>query len=315
MSKGDNPAGPLSGAGHAVRNPEPELDPGHEVLLPESWRCPLVFSSPHSGNIYPARFLAAARLDSLTLRRSEDAFIDTLFAGALAAGAPLLRARFPRAFLDVNREPYELDPRMFEGRLPPFANTQSLRVAGGLGTIARIVGEAQEIYARRLSVEEAMARIEAYYKPYHHSLRQLLGQTGDRFGLAILVDCHSMPSATAATGGSGEKLRADVVIGDRFGASCNSAIADLIEEELRALGYMVQRNKPYAGGFITENYGLPGAHCHAVQIEVNRALYMDERTMQLSAGFSDVARDMARMVRALADFALSGLGRRRAAAE
>ena len=312
MAKGDNLAGFLSGAGVPFRNPEPELDPGHEVLLPEAWRCPLVFSSPHSGSVYPARFLAAARLDPLTLRRSEDAHIDRLFAGALAAGAPLLRARFPRAFLDVNREPYELDPRMFEGRLPSFANTRSLRVAGGLGTIARIVGEAQEIYSRRLSVAEALARIEAYYKPYHHSLRRLLGQTGDRFGLSVLVDCHSMPSATVTNGAT---LRADMVIGDRFGASCHPEIADLIEEELRALGYLVQRNKPYAGGFITESYGLPGAHCHAVQIEINRALYMDERTMQISAGFAMVARDLSQVIRALAAFALSGLGSRRAAAE
>ena len=315
MAKGYNLAGFLSGAAQPVRSPEPELDPGHDVLLPDVWRCPLVFSSPHSGQIYPARFLAAARLDPLTLRRSEDAFIDKLFAGALAAGAPLLRARFPRAFLDVNREPYELDPRMFEGHLPSFANTRSLRVAGGLGTIARIVGEGQEIYARRLPVEEAMARIEAYYKPYHHSLRHLLERTGDRFGLAILIDCHSMPSATANSGGNGEKLRADVVIGDRFGASCHPQVADLIEEDLRGLGYLVQRNKPYAGGFITECYGLPAAHCHAVQIEVNRALYMDEKTMQIAAGFAEVARDLSQVIRALAAFALSGLGSRRAAAE
>ena len=216
MAKGDNLAGSLSGAGHAVRSPEPELDPGHEVLLPASWRCPLVFSSPHSGNIYPARFLAAARLDPLTLRRSEDAFIDKLFAGVLAAGAPLLRARFPRAFLDVNREPYELDPRMFEGRLPSFANTRSLRVAGGLGTIARIVAEAEEIYRERLTVAEGLARVEQLYKPFHAMLARLIDETRAAFGHCVLIDCHSMPSTSASAAGSS---RPDIVLGDRFGSA------------------------------------------------------------------------------------------------
>ena len=293
-------------------SPEPELVPGHEVLAPPQWRSPLVFSSPHSGNVYPARFLASARLDAQTLRRSEDAHVDRLFAGALEAGAPLLRARFPRAYLDVNREPYELDPRMFEGRLPSYANTRSLRVAGGLGTIARIVGESHEIYARKLGVEEALGRIEALYKPYHAALRRLLGQANDRFGLAVLVDCHSMPSA-APTGDSSP--RADIVLGDRFGASCDGAITDLLEEELRGRGYQVQRNKPYAGGFITEHYGLPQAHSHAVQIEVNRALYMDERSLQVSDNFAAVAQDLAEVMAALAALALFGFGRRRLAAE
>ena len=293
-------------------SPEPELVPGHEVLAPPQWRSPLVFSSPHSGNVYPARFLASARLDAQTLRRSEDVHVDVLFAGALDSGAPLLRARFPRAYLDVNREPYELDPRMFEGRLPSYANTRSLRVAGGLGTIARIVGESQEIYARRLGVEEALGRIETLYKPYHAALRRLLGQASDRFGLAVLVDCHSMPSVAPAGDSS---PRADIVIGDRFGASCDRAITDLLEEELRARGYQVQRNKPYAGGFITEHYGLPQAHSHAVQIEVNRALYMDERSLAVSGNFDMVARDIAQTIAALAALTLFGFGRRRLAAE
>lgn len=302
-------------AGLSGRGPEPELEPGFEVLAPPQWTCPIVLSSPHSGSVYPARFLAAARLDALALRRSEDAHVDALFLGAVDAGAPMLRARFPRAYLDVNREPYELDPRMFDGRLPSYANTRSLRVAGGLGTIARIVGEAQEIYARRLSVQEAMTRIETLYKPYHHALRQLLGQTTDRFGHCILIDCHSMPSTASAASDADEGARADIVIGDRFGASCDGAISDLLEIELRQRGYEIKRNKPYAGGFITEYYGLPKAECHAVQIEINRALYMDERTLEPNAHFQQLREDLTAAARALARLAVFGFGRRRLAAE
>src|SRR5690606_130946 len=148
-----------------------QLDPPFDVVEPAALSGPVVCNSPHSGCAYPSSFLAQSRLDLETLRRSEDTFVDELFADAVKFGVPVMRAHFPRAFLDVNREPYELDPRMFDGRLPPFANTRSLRVAGGLGTIARVVGDAREIYHRRLPVEEALARIELYYKPYHRSLR------------------------------------------------------------------------------------------------------------------------------------------------
>ena len=149
-----------------------ELDPPFEILEPAVCRAPVVFNSPHSGRVYPHAFLQAARLDLATLRRSEDSFVDDLMAGVVADGMPLMRAHFPRCFVDVNREPYELDPRMFDGRLPSFANTRSMRVAGGLGTVARVVGDAQEIYDRRLPVDDALRRIESLYKPYHRALRK-----------------------------------------------------------------------------------------------------------------------------------------------
>src|SRR6202045_2679801 len=195
-SKLSGPASPLDAPAKVYKPHEPELDPPFEVVEPARLTCPLVFSSPHSGNVYPRRFLAAARLEEAVLRRSEDAFVDVLFGGVIALGAPLIKARFPRAYLDLNREPYELDPRMFEGTLPPFANTRSLRVAGGLGTIARVAGHAQEIYARRVPVEEAIERIEKLYKPYHACLRGLLDRAQQNFGIAVLVDCHSMPSGS-----------------------------------------------------------------------------------------------------------------------
>ena len=272
-------------------------EPPFDILEPDVLRSCLVLSSPHSGAVYPPAFLASARLDPVSLRRSEDAFVDRLVEGAVASGMPLLRARFPRAFLDVNREPYELDPRMFEGRLPPFVNSRSVRVAGGLGTIARVVGEAQEIYARRLTVDEGIGRIDRLYKPYHAALRQLLDRARGRFGCAVLVDCHSMPSHHGAVPAASplreDRLKADIVIGDRYGTSCHPAIAAALDDSLTARGYAVERNKPYAGGFITEHYGRPAEGRHALQVEVNRALYMDERAIRPHDAFSQVAADLA----------------------
>jgi N-formylglutamate deformylase len=289
-----------------------ELDPPFEVVEPAALSGPVVCNSPHSGRAYPSGFLAQSRLDLPTLRRSEDTFVDELFADSVAYGVPLMRAHFPRAFLDVNREPYELDPRMFEGRLPAFANTRSLRVAGGLGTIARVVGDAREIYDRRLPVDEALSRIELYYKPYHRALRRLIVNAQKSFGLAVLIDCHSMPSNAS---GRDERPRADVVLGDRYGTSCVPDVTDVIEESLRDLGYAVLRNKPYAGGFITEHYGDPAAGLHAVQVEINRALYMDERLYRRSHRFEAVQTDLGRMVARLAGVTAQGIEPLRDAAE
>lgn len=287
------------------------IDPAFEILGLEAATGPFLFNSPHSGRIYPRSFVMQTRLDFATLRRSEDSFVDELFEDVVNAGAPFMRALFPRSFLDLNREPYELDPRMFEGRLPPYANTRSVRVSGGLGTIARVVGEAQEIYPRRLTVAEGLERIEAFYKPYHQALRRLIATTQRRWGVAVLVDCHSMPSSSARDA----SMRADVVIGDRYGTSCSEVVTEALEQELSAAGYRVLRNKPYAGGYITEHYGNPAAGLHAVQIEVNRALYMEEALYQRSTDFDRVRGEMtAAMQRVLARVSL-GLSLPRAAAE
>jgi N-formylglutamate amidohydrolase len=317
MSSG--PSGTTKNSLFAEGQPhEPELDPPFEVLEPLALAAPLVFSSPHSGQVYPRRFLAAARLDAATLRRSEDAFVDELFAGGVALGSPLIRARFPRAYLDLNREPYELDPRMFDGRLPVFANTRSVRVAGGLGTIARVVGDSQEIYAGRLKVDEALARIDKLYKPYHRSLRSLMERAQKVFGVAVLIDCHSMPSVSSVPlpdNGGDRRIKADIVLGDRYGTSCETALVDIVEYELRRTGYKVARNKPYAGGFITEHYGDPANQLHALQIEVNRALYMDEKSMEKAATFDQVAGDLGRVADQLASFIATRRSNERAAAE
>ena len=295
-----------------MRELKDELDPPFEIIEPAEWVGPVLFNSPHSGSIYPPGFLAASRLDTGTLRRSEDSFVDELVIGVVRRGYPLMRAHFPRCYVDVNREPYELDPRMFDGRLPSFANTRSMRVAGGLGTIARVVGDAQEIYGQRIPVDDAIRRIETLYKPYHRALRRLFTRIHRDFGVAVLIDCHSMPSMA---GSKDERPRADVVLGDRYGTSCVPAVAEAIESTLRAQGYSVSRNKPYAGGFITEHYGNPTAGLHSMQLELNRALYMDERRYERSPSFARLASDLEALADQVATIPIEELRPYRAAAE
>jgi len=275
---------------------EGAMPPACEISLPPAQTIPFVFNSPHSGRFYPDDFLAAACLDKSEIRRSEDLLVDRLFAPVVGLGAPLMSAVYPRAYLDVNREPYELDPKMFAGRLPPYANVRSLRVAGGLGTIPRVVSDAANIYREPLPVEEGLQRIERIYRPYHDTLRRLLAQTHVAFGVAILIDCHSMPSNIR---GGPTRVRPDFVLGDRFGASCMPELTNCVAESLEEFGYTVCRNKPYAGGFITEHYGRPARGLHALQIEVNRALYMDEHLLEPHRGFEQLSSDLFRLAESL----------------
>jgi len=289
-----------------------ELPPPFEIIEPAEWRAPIIFNSPHSGSVYPDEFLNASRIDLPTLRRSEDSFMDELIAELPARGFPVVRVNFPRSYVDVNREPYELDPRMFTGRLPSFANTRSMRVAGGLGTIPRVVGDGQEIYRERLSVDDALTRIETLYKPYHRALRRLINRVHQTFGTVVVVDCHSMPSIGVSRD---EPRRPDIVIGDRYGTSCAPLLPDRVEETMSRLGYSVGRNKPYAGGFITEHYGNPASGLHAIQLEFNRAIYMDERRREKGPRFAQVAADFTELADALATVPLGDLGPFQAAAE
>ncbi len=289
-----------------------ELSPPFEIVEPAHWRAPIIFNSPHSGSVYPPEFLNASRIDLAALRRSEDSFMDELIADLSDRGFPTVRVNFPRSYVDVNREPYELDPRMFTGRLPSFANTRSMRVAGGLGTIPRVVGDGQEIYRERLSVDDALGRIEALYKPYHRALRRLINKAHQAFGTVILVDCHSMPSVGVSRD---EPRRPDIVIGDRYGTSCAQLLPDVVEDIMSGLGYSIGRNKPYAGGFITEHYGNPASGLHTVQLELNRAIYMDERRRERGPRFAQVAADFAALADALAQVPLGDLGPFQAAAE
>src|SRR5258706_6122828 len=289
-----------------------ELSPPFEIMEPAAWRAPIIFNSPHSGSVYPHQFLNASRIDLPTLRRSEDSFMDELIADLSGRGFAVIRVHFPRSYVDVNREPYELDPRMFIGRLPSFANTRSMRVAGGLGTIPRVVGDGQEIYRERLSVDDALGRIETLYKPYHRALRRLINKVHQAFGTVVVVDRPPMPSIGVSRD---EPRRPDIVIGDRYGTSCAAMLPDLVEETMSALGYSVGRNKPYAGGFITQHYGNPGSGLHAIQLELNRAIYMDERRRERGPRFAQVVADFASLADALAAVPLGDLGPFQAAAE
>lgn len=261
---------------------------------PAARRLPLVLASPHSGSEYPADFVAASRLDPLALRQSEDSFVDELFAAAPQLGAPLLSARFPRAYLDVNREAYELDPAMFSDALPSYVNAGSPRVRIGLGTIARIVANGENIYAGKLRFADAERRIEYLYHPYHQVLHRLVQETAAMFGGCLLVDCHSMPSSSGCGQGG-----ADIVLGDCYGAACAPCIIEAARLLLADRGFRVAINAPYAGGFTTGFYGRPRTHRHALQIEINRALYMDERSYCRKPSFAQLVEDLAHLIERL----------------
>ena len=284
------------------------VTPPLEVLEPRPQRLALVVASPHSGAHYPPEFLAASRLDPVALRRSEDSFVDDIFGAAPALGAPLLRATFPRAYLDPNREPYELDPAMFADALPGYANTRSPRVAAGLGTIARVVATGREIYRDKLRIADALDRIHAVYQPYHGALRRLIAETRESFGCCVLVDAHSMPSVGGPMDADAGRPRVDVILGDVHGASCAAVVTDTAESILRELGYAVTRNNPYSGGFTTQNYGRPRRGIHALQIEVNRGLYMDEEAIERKEdSIARLKRDMQAVLSALGAIARARL--------
>lgn len=278
---------------------EPDILAPFERIDPPRISTPVVHSSPHSGRLYPEALLAASALDASSIRRSEDALVDELLAGAPLSGGPLMTALYARAYVDLNRAPYELDPAMFEDELPAFAQGhvvgRTARAAAGLGSIARVVGEGQEIYHRKLTFAEAQARIERVHTPYHQGLEHLLGVARSRFGGALLIDWHSMPSGAAGPG----RRAPDMVLGDRYGASCAPPVVRWLERELEARGYVVARNTPYAGGWTTARYGQPARGLHALQVEINRALYLDETRLKPLPGFAALKRDLDAVLRAM----------------
>ena len=288
-----------SSSGTSVRSDYWEK-PAFETVRPRRLTAPVVFNSAHSGRDYPERFLAMTRLDHLSIRQSEDAYVDELCARAPHLGTPLLRAHFPRAYLDVNREPWELDPNMFVEPLSDRFNTTSARVAAGLGTLARVVAENKPIYRERLTLDDARMRIEGIYLPYHATLQRLLSDAVNGFGVAVLMDCHSMPRIAR----SGDRLAPDVVLGDRYGTTCAPGIVDLCEMVFAGAGLRVARNRPYAGGFIARTYGRPQHGIHALQIEISRHLYMNETTLEKNEGFNAIRQLFERLALALIGYDL-----------
>ena len=252
--------------------------------------CPdsVVFASPHSGRDYPADFLASTRLPALSLRRSEDSFMEELIAGVTGEGAALIAALFPRSFCDVNREAWELDPGMFADNLPAHANTTSPRVKAGLGTIARVVSGGEAIYGEKLLFAEAERRVRHYWQPYHNALSNLLETIRAASGHCLLVDCHSMPAHAC----EGRRPIPDVVLGDAYGTACAPAVMSHVEAFLIGRGYRVRRNDPYAGGYVTRHYGQPSRHIHVIQVEFARGVYMDETALLKHSGFGRLAEDL-----------------------
>jgi N-formylglutamate deformylase len=271
-----------------------------KIHRPAEQRVPFVFASPHSGRLYPTSFVAQSRLGALSLRRSEDAYADVLFGGVVDLGAPMITARFPRAFVDVNRAPGELDAAMFDGELCVRVDAPNARVNAGLGVVPRIVRDGAEIYRRKLAPREAEERLSRLHAPYHVALARLVDETLARFGVAIVIDCHSMPSAAVVP---------DIVLGDRFGAAAAPALTQQAEKAFERAGFSVARNAPYAGGYTTHLYGRRDSHVHALQIEIGRALYLDEERIELGAQFRSVKARLDQALSALTEIDLDQLGR------
>lgn len=272
--------------------PEQSASTPATVFLPQRQTLPVVFASPHSGRVYPDDLITRARIDAFALRASEDAFVDRLFATAPKAGAPLLCANFPRAYVDVNRGALELDPRMFEGDLPENADIHSMRALSGLGSIPRVVSGGVEIYKARLPVAEALQRIDTYYTPYHQALQKLIDMTRNQFGYCILIDCHSMPGDSTDS----SQNPVDLVLGDCYGRSCHPTLTNHVGRCFRDMGYNPAYNDPYAGGYCTRHYGQPGQNVHTLQIEINRALYMEEETLTPHDGFNSLRDQMSSLI-------------------
>lgn len=244
------------------------------VFRPTKRQTSVIFASPHSGRVYTPSFLKQAALDKHTIRSSEDAFVDDLFDGATAFGAPFIVAHAPRAFIDLNRAHDELDPALISGlRKSP----QSARVNSGLGVIPRVVANGRHIYRGKISLNEANSRIANYWRPYHDALARLISESTVAFGDAILIDCHSMPNEALVASTRRGLTRPDVVLGDRFGGSCSPHIIDQVEAAFAKADFNVARNQPFAGAYIAQRYGRPAFRQHVVQIEINRSLYMDEK--------------------------------------
>jgi len=272
--------------------------PPFEIMHAARLRVPFVYNAPHSGSYYPPDLLKRNRLSRTALRSSEDSFSDLLFADAPELGANLIRANYARAYVDTNRDATELDPRMFSGRLTVPANPNSDRVKAGLGVIPSVVAAGQMIYGARLPASEAAERLHNIYFPHHEALRQLLDDSFNHYGCVVLVDCHSMPSGIVC-GPRTAHQSSDIVIGDAHGRACAPVITATAVSCLKDLGYRVAVNMPYAGGYNTRHYGRPYQFRHAIQIEINRALYMDERRYEPNGGYDQVKRDMRMLMESL----------------
>ncbi len=255
--------------------------------LPERDTSCVVFASPHSGAVYPADMMRQTVLSNHAVRSSEDAFVDQLFDCAPDFGARFIKADVPRAYVDLNRSPEELDPALIEGVRRQGHNP---RVASGLGVIPRVVANGRAIYDGKLRLSDAQARLNNYWHPYHKQLQQLLDDAREYHGQAVLIDCHSMPHEAVESVTRTGARRPDIVLGDRFGAAAGGAVVDRVEAAFKDQGFRVARNTPFAGAYIAQAYGRPSRSQHAIQVELDRALYMDEQRIVPNQNFYTVRR-------------------------
>ena len=274
----------------------------YDLFLPRRRDTATVFASPHSGRDYPEGFVAQSPLGRQMLRSSEDAFVDILFSAAPDHGAPLLAARAPRAWVDLNRACDELDPALIDGAARSALNP---RIASGLGVIPRVVSGGRVIHPAKISRAEAEARIAAAWHPYHHALQGLLQEARRQHGLALLIDCHSMPHEAIAAHCAPSGACPDIVLGDRHGSACGAQVMAGVEAAFLRAGFSVARNTPFAGAYVSHAYGRPSSGQHVVQVEIDRSLYMDEARILPKPGFDDMRQRLTRVVADLAD-----LGRR-----
>ena len=259
------------------------MTPFH-LTQPEKWTSGVIFASPHSGSVYPQEFLAQSILCEDEIRSSEDAYVDELFAAAPRFGAPLITANYPRAYVDLNRDKDELDPALIRGVTTARTNP---RIASGLGVIPRVVANGRAIYRGKLSMEEAKSRLRQVWIPYHEELGKLIARCQANFGSCLLADCHSMPHE-ALTAVSSARKTPEIVLGDRYGTTASPEFMEVAEAAFAAAGFVVARNAPFAGAYTTQRYGRPGKNLHAIQIEVDRALYMNEKTLRRRADFAEL---------------------------
>ena len=253
----------------------------HAIVEPDSLTSGVVFALPHSGRDYGVSFLNQSILDEISIRSSEDAFLDQLIDGIERYGAPKIIANAPRAFIDLNRSTDELDPALISGIKN---NVRNPRISSGLGVIPRVVSHGKEIYRGKLSLEQAQSRIEYYWKPYHKDLSILLTRAQSIYGQSLLIDMHSMPHEAVSTQSSFIKAP-EIVVGDRFGMSSDPEFTNLIVSILKHHGFRVAKNTPFAGAFITKHHGKIKERTHAIQLEIDRSLYMNEEQISPNSGF------------------------------
>ena len=277
------------------------MNPPFTLTKPTAVRVPLVLDSPHSGTEYPDDF--RARVTREQLRQAEDSFVDELYASGPVSGATLIAARFPRSYIDPNRSFLDIDASLMDAPWPGPA-IPSRKTQLGIGLIWRLLDTGEPIYARKLTVDEVKRRIVSYHQPYQRAVKDALDEAFDHFGAVWHINCHSMSALSDALSEEGPgKTRADFVLGDRDGTTCEPGFTAFVAETLKGMGYSVKVNDPYKGVELVRAFSDPKAGRHSLQIEVNRRLYMDERTRQKTPGFARLERDIGAMVRRVAAFA------------